>query len=536
MFLLVANLFVRSALILGAAILLCRASNRLRPKQRHAILASAFALLLLWPLFAALLPEIALPLWKTTLSREIITIQQVARVRGGPVANHFQFSPALLWFIVTLAVLAPLLTAHLRLRSLVRRAVLCEDADWNDLLYELCARLGLADAPQLLIYPRSLMPMVAGVLRPCIVLPSDCRQWTQTRRRMVLLHEIGHIVRRDLLTQSCARLIAAAWWFQPLAWIALSMLRRESERACDEFVVQSGVRPSDYAAELLTIAHSFTCSSKGLAMARTAGLEGRLRSILQPQKIPSPKIAVVAICSLTALTITASAVTIQPRGHTMKHTLFAGLLASAGLTAATIGGSLYDPSGAAVPNAKALLYDPDTNTKFETTTAADGKFSFEALPAGQYILRVQSPGFATLFREFNVKTDSKVDRGLTLALGKAQEQITVSAEGTPMAAAANESKRIRVGGNVEQMNLVTKVQPIYPKAAKMAGVQGVVLLETVISKEGEPLDIRVISSPNDDLTQSSLEAVRQWRYRPTLLNGNPVEIVTDVNVNYTLMK
>jgi TonB family protein len=86
------------------------------------------------------------------------------------------------------------------------------------------------------------------------------------------------------------------------------------------------------------------------------------------------------------------------------------------------------------------------------------------------------------------------------------------------------------------MNLVTKVQPIYPKAAKMAGVQGVVLLETVISKEGEPLDIRVISSPNDDLTQSSLEAVRQWRYRPTLLNGNPVEIVTDVNVNYTLMK
>jgi TonB family protein len=225
----------------------------------------------------------------------------------------------------------------------------------------------------------------------------------------------------------------------------------------------------------------------------------------------------------------------------MKRTLFAGLLASAGLTAATIGGSLYDPSGAAVPNAKALLYDPDTNSKFETTTASDGKFAFESLPAGQYILRVQSPGFATLFREFNVKADSKVDRGLTLAMGKAQETVTVAAQGAPASSAnpaahlAAQPKPIRVGGNVEQMNLVTKVQPIYPASAKAARIQGQVMLETVISKEGEPLDIRVLASPSDDLTQSSLEAVRQWRYKPTLLNGSPVEIVTDVVVNYTLV-
>ena len=85
------------------------------------------------------------------------------------------------------------------------------------------------------------------------------------------------------------------------------------------------------------------------------------------------------------------------------------------------------------------------------------------------------------------------------------------------------------------MNLVTKVQPIYPVAAKVARVQGSVTLEMVVSKEGEPLDLRVLSSPSDDLTQSALEAVRQWRYKPTLLNGNPVEVVTDVLVNYTLV-
>ena len=78
------------------------------------------------------------------------------------------------------------------------------------------------------------------------------------------------------------------------------------------------------------------------------------------------------------------------------------------------------------------------------------------------------------------------------------------------------------------------MQPVYPAAAKSAGVQGSVELQAVISAEGVPQDIQVVSSPSDDLSQSALEAVRQWRYRPTLLNGNPVTILTEILVNYTL--
>jgi protein TonB len=102
--------------------------------------------------------------------------------------------------------------------------------------------------------------------------------------------------------------------------------------------------------------------------------------------------------------------------------------------------------------------------------------------------------------------------------------------------AANEEqpKKIRVGGQVAQNNLFRKVQPLYPAAAKAARIQGTVELEAVISKDGVPSELRVVSSPNDDLSASSLEAVRQWRYRPTLLNGNPVNIVTTVIVNYSL--
>jgi TonB family protein len=551
---LLANLLIRSALILSAAALLCRLFSRLRPTQRHGILLAAFVLLLCWPLLAAVLPELVIPLWQQSPRVATVTVQQfaVARQATEPSPHYFVLSPVMLWAAATILALLPLLTARLRLRAFLRRAGTCKDSAWNNLLQELSAQLGLAQPPALLIHPEPLMPMASGIWRPRIILPRDSASWSSARRRVVLLHELAHISRRDLLTQSCARLVAAVWWFQPLAWGALRLLRRESERACDELVIASGIRPSDYAAELLAIAQAFTASRRvhaaGIAMARADGLEGRLHSILQPPSTQSPRSILIALSCLTALTVAASAVTpltesqpLSPRGHTMlKHTLFAGLLASAGLTAATIGGSLYDPSGAAVPNAKALLYDPDTNTKFETTTSADGKFAFETLPAGQYILRVQSPGFATLFREFNVKPDSKIDRGLTLALGKVHETVNVAAEGTPAtaqpAAASSPSKPLRVGGNVAQTNLVTKVQPVYPKSAKVAGIQGTVELEMVISKEGEPLDIRVIASPTDDLTQSALEAVRQWRYKPTLLNGNPVEVVTDVIVNYTLLK
>jgi protein TonB len=96
-------------------------------------------------------------------------------------------------------------------------------------------------------------------------------------------------------------------------------------------------------------------------------------------------------------------------------------------------------------------------------------------------------------------------------------------------------KLLRIEGTVAQSNLTMKVQPIYPAAAKSARVQGTVELEITVTKDGIPAELRVVRSPSDDLSESALVAVRQWRYRPTLLNGSPVEIISTVIVNYTLL-
>lgn len=215
----------------------------------------------------------------------------------------------------------------------------------------------------------------------------------------------------------------------------------------------------------------------------------------------------------------------------MKRTLMSSLLASAGLSAATIGGSVYDSTGIAVPNAHVSLYNPDTSQTQEATTNRDGKFSFESLGAGSYILRLEKPGFRAQLREFNVKTESEVLRGLVL---NAAADSTAAQAGRETGDSSDSDKLLRVRGTVAQANLLKKVQPVYPMPAKLAHVQGTVTLEATISKEGIPEDLRVLSSPSDDLTQSALEAVRQWRYRPTLLNGQPEAIVTEVLINYTL--
>jgi protein TonB len=94
-------------------------------------------------------------------------------------------------------------------------------------------------------------------------------------------------------------------------------------------------------------------------------------------------------------------------------------------------------------------------------------------------------------------------------------------------------KRIRVGGQVESAKLIFQPKPEYPPLAKMARIQGTVRLEAIISRDGTIQDLKVMSG-HPLLVKSALEAVQRWRYQPTLLNGEPVEVVTEVDVIFTL--
>jgi protein TonB len=94
-------------------------------------------------------------------------------------------------------------------------------------------------------------------------------------------------------------------------------------------------------------------------------------------------------------------------------------------------------------------------------------------------------------------------------------------------------QRIRVGGNVQQAKLISQPKPVYPALAKQARIQGTVRLNAIIGKDGLIANLQVASG-HPLLVPAALEAVRQWQYGPTLLNGETVEVVTQIDVIFTL--
>jgi protein TonB len=92
---------------------------------------------------------------------------------------------------------------------------------------------------------------------------------------------------------------------------------------------------------------------------------------------------------------------------------------------------------------------------------------------------------------------------------------------------------VRVGGQVAAANLIRKVQPVYPPLAKSARVQGTVEFTATISKDGNIENLSLVRG-HPLLVNAAREAVLQWKYRPTMLNGQPVEVITDIIVNFTL--
>jgi beta-lactamase regulating signal transducer with metallopeptidase domain len=194
------------------------------------------------------------------------------------------------WVSGVLLFLLKLLSGFIATNLLVRRAVEFKDPALTALFSTLLREVNLKSTARLLRSERTSMPIVCGILRPAVLLPAEAETWSEERQRMVLLHELTHITRRDCLTQMMAQMACALYWFNPFIWFAARRLRVEREQACDDYVLSIGAKPSDYAHHLLEIARSMQersifewTQTTSVAMARRSQLEGRLLAILSKE-------------------------------------------------------------------------------------------------------------------------------------------------------------------------------------------------------------------------------------------------------------
>lgn len=191
-----------------------------------------------------------------------------------------------IWAAVAAGLGAWLFFGFLSVRRIVRRGRVLDGRDWTRPLYEIADRLGIPDAPRLVRSDAVRMPFACGLVRPTIVLPAESEEWSAERRSAVLMHELAHIRRRDILGHTLGRLACAVYWFHPLVWTAARRLRVESERACDDLALTCGLRATTYAEHLLDIVTSIRqpqTPAAAIPMAHRREFEGRMLAILDPE-------------------------------------------------------------------------------------------------------------------------------------------------------------------------------------------------------------------------------------------------------------
>ena len=569
---LVAASAIDVAIVMAIALVATSLLRRRSAALRHWILAAAIVAATLMPILEAVLPVWNLPLRSAPAAETsiVVIVEGVQPVAGsiaassGPAASRFvnrwDLMVIAVWMGGVIAALVVLATGLMRLRALIHRSSRVTESSLHSLVRASANAYGLT-MPVRMLYSSHPTPVSLGWLRPTILLPSDAAQWDQQRMQVVLRHELAHVARRDWPIQMTAALLCCVHWFNPLAWMAYRALRRESECACDDLVMGSGVDATDYATHLVAMAQQAGSQaslwSPATAMAHASMLEERIQAMLDTRLNRDPltlRARIAAVAVLTLLVLPVAAFTADARAQN------GGRAAASAPQAGSIVGVLYDQHSGLLPGAEVLLTEDRTGTTLTARSDQSGSFVFSDLPAGDYTLVTALPGFARVKNLIRVAPGASVRRNITMPLGTVQESISVRSDGSPSTTSQRSALRPtreipeprvaspcvgRIGGCIKPPTKVLDVKPIYPPGLAAAGVEGEVVLNGRIGIDGYMSDIQVVGlkaselefstssgMPHPDLVAAALEAVRQWEFNPTLLNGAPVEAAVMITVRF----
>jgi beta-lactamase regulating signal transducer with metallopeptidase domain len=370
-----------------------------------------------------------------------------------PAAPRFRLNLITLWLGGALLAVSPLAVGLARTLLLHRKARAIDDASWIGLLEELRGRLRLARRVELIETEAAVMPMTWGLRRPVVLLPRQAREWPDRLRRIVLLHELAHIKRCDVAFQTLGRLACALYWFHPLAWYALRRLRIERELACDDCVVHTGERATDYAAGLLQVARSYRPIrfAAAVAMAQRSNLEHRLFALFDRARSHLPlsaRGARLLLAGVLALVTTLAVVRVTRRADAGDET---SQSPPASDKIIVVRGRVSDPDGkpfaGATVYAVGYYYSPELKRLplCESKSDAEGRFELsypnpKYTPAAQLgqmsgasqVIAAVADGFGSGF----ASTDAHSDKDLTLRLVRDDVPIAgrvLDLEGRPVA-------------------------------------------------------------------------------------------------------
>lgn len=474
-----------------------------------------------------------------------------------------------------------------RLRRLrVAGDVVCGEAAYEDIQRLLGIRAEVRFVPGL------AMPLTFGAFRPVVLLPADIEDQPESIRRAAVTHELLHVQRRDWLWHLAEEAVLAVLWFNPAVWWLVSRIRLARESAVDELAVLVTGHRRTYIEALLAFAERSPVVAAA-PFARRRHLFLRIQSLSKEAFMSSTRIvltsALLAGCVCTggvyavgAFPMSASpaqdiqiapgpleqrAVPITPENPVPRRTSYEspmypdvaraidahgtvtlrvtldelGRIAEARATAVSFGFRPTTLSGTVKFELSAVDLEQIARGQvpnYSRMRSVDGESAVAAM-TGIRAFIVAATNAVRQWR-YDPPAEAPIAFPVTVAFAPNLDPVAVqsgvtTAGGGWLHGLGGSEAPLRVGGNIKAPTKIRHVNPVYPPVAQEAKVSGLVIIEALIGPDGAVQDARVLKSV-PLLDQAALEAVMQWRFTPTLLNGQAVPVIMTVTVNFTLQK
>lgn len=503
---------IQASIILALAWCVSRFLRNRPAAERHLLWVAALATASLLPILTLIMPA-----WRPEAAARLVAalpalsrtgpVQQAQQV-GRTIVHAVGIEPEggtesllfVVWISGAVVALGLLLPGARTIRRLASRSQSVSTPEWM--------QAGLRRTIRLLHCPDSSLPLTWGVFRPQILLPRNANEWTEGRRFSVLAHELAHIRRADWFFQILAEVACAFYWFHPLFWIARNRLHLESERACDDAVLNLGVDGKEYAGHLLDIARSLKRREPAwsLAMAGQLHLERRLVAVLNGATKRHGvrwKTAVAIVLPLLCCVLPLAALRAPVAANTTPQV------------------SQYT---------MAPLYSDEARRK-----GIEGLVKIEA--------RVDSDGRARDLRVVH-GLGFGLDENALLAVrswkftpgGRADSMAQVDIEFNLQNAELNElianDMVTSVGPDVTPPRIVRRVEARYPRTATDEHREGTVLLDAVFQEDGIPKVLRVVRSLSWEMDEAAIAALEQWRFSPAQKDGVLVKVRMNIEMAF----
>jgi TonB family protein len=531
------DLLLKSCFVLVVAMAVVKLMTRSSAASRHLVWTGAFVALLALPIARGVVPELPLrvlpadalvpspiatasasvvpaPVRGVTLPSDAILVttapvtltSTTAAATSGSrntVARAFQ----MVWVAGIVILLLRAGVGVWLLRRMVQRARVVDDTWILSRVESARTVLHLRRPVRLLIADTDVMPATWGVFRPTLVLPSSVRSWRgkhAPRLDAVLMHELAHVARRDALAQLVARVASAAFWCNPLAWIAARQTRLERERACDDAVLASGTSASSYAGELMALLHSTArAAAPLLAMARAPQIEQRIGSILDvdTNRRGVSRASRAGVVALLLFATSAASVRVVARATTAPTQI------------------------SAIREEPVLGVErPSRRARLALRSQAPPPQAIPSTPAAQTV---------AVFHDTVTVTDYYV-RPLPGPLpGPGSSPSVPTAPIRPFGAGA----RWPAPG-ISPPRPIYRPQPDYTAEGMSARIEGVIEVEAIVLPSGDVGDVRISRSLDGGqygLDQAALKTAKQWQFEPGYgSDGNPLAVYASIRFTMTL--